>query len=223
MSNIKKMISSWTATFFEANTGNDALIQLEGKKFEIPVFQRPYSWGEHQVTKLISDLFMAFQSSNGNPIEDVYFIGTMQLSVKNDVYEVIDGQQRLSTFLLLMKVLSEKESMVSFTFPFDFLSTKVNGGSQQELLQDFREQSKGGSLYEENAKLIGRLLEEKKEGADFEVCWNDFRRFICSQVVFIVIETTASLSKQLQIFPVQKAKYSSSSCSWHLSNSDHSF
>lgn len=66
-------------------------------KYEIPIYQRNYAWEEKQITQLIDDIYV----SNGT-----YFLGNLIVNQKeSDVYEVIDGQQRLTTLYLLEKYL----------------------------------------------------------------------------------------------------------------------
>ena len=75
-------------------------------KFLIPDYQRPYSWEREQCETLWEDILAfaypidhAFNANN-----DRYFLGTI-LTFQNDYYEseVIDGQQRLITFLLMLR------------------------------------------------------------------------------------------------------------------------
>ena len=76
------------------------------KQYIIPAYQRAYSWEESACKELFEDLKNAYFS---NP-KDGYFLGNIviALSVDNrNKLEVIDGQQRLTTLTLLMKVLWE--------------------------------------------------------------------------------------------------------------------
>jgi len=75
-------------------------------QYIIPEYQRAYSWGEAECKELFEDLKNAYYS---NP-EDGYFLGNVVIALNlkaKDKLEVIDGQQRLTTLTLLMKVLSE--------------------------------------------------------------------------------------------------------------------
>ena len=66
-------------------------------KYEIPIYQRNYAWEEKQIQQLIDDIY----TSDGT-----YFLGNLIVNQKEpDVYEVIDGQQRLTTLYLLEKYL----------------------------------------------------------------------------------------------------------------------
>jgi len=69
----------------------------------VPSYQRPYSWGEKECSELWEDLKFRFYDDSS----DEYFLGNIVLakSNQNDVIEVIDGQQRLITLTILLKVL----------------------------------------------------------------------------------------------------------------------
>ena len=75
-------------------------------KFLIPDYQRPYSWENEQCETLWADICaFAFPFDHAfNPNGDQYFLGTI-LTFPNSSYEseVIDGHQRLVTFLLMLR------------------------------------------------------------------------------------------------------------------------
>ena len=76
--------------------------------FEIPTYQRPYSWEKEQVGELVDDLLNAMERNDQEP----YFLGSIVL-VKDEMdskSEVIDGQQRLTTLSMLFCVLRELAS-----------------------------------------------------------------------------------------------------------------
>ncbi|GHP94230.1 DUF262 domain-containing protein [Helicobacter pylori] len=75
--------------------------------YQIPIYQRPYQWGKEQCKELLNDLFKNYEDYR----EDDYFCGSLVLIAisedsKAKTYDVVDGQQRLSTFILLAKVLA---------------------------------------------------------------------------------------------------------------------
>lgn len=73
------------------------------EQYVIPSYQRPYSWEYDQCFQLYNDVVAAFESRQD------YFIGNIIIakSTANKEYlEVVDGQQRLITTLLIFKVLS---------------------------------------------------------------------------------------------------------------------
>ena len=77
------------------------LLQYE---FVIPEFQRPYSWDKEKCVQLWEDL-ESFLGGNDNE----YFLGSIVVyptsGEGNKIMSVIDGQQRLTTLLLLLKVM----------------------------------------------------------------------------------------------------------------------
>ncbi|GAA9514934.1 hypothetical protein BTM469_09830 [Helicobacter pylori] len=77
--------------------------------YQIPIYQRPYQWTEKNCEKLLDDLFSSYECYK----ESDYFCGSLVLiAIGKDsetnakTYDVVDGQQRLSTFILLAKVLA---------------------------------------------------------------------------------------------------------------------
>lgn len=71
--------------------------------YEIPVYQRNYAWEKDEISAIIHDVDDSFHKNSNQ----VYYIGTLVTYNKGDrVYEVIDGQQRLTTIFLILKVLS---------------------------------------------------------------------------------------------------------------------
>ncbi len=77
--------------------------------YQIPDYQRPYQWTEKNCEKLLDDLFSSYEYYK----ESGYFCGSLVLIVigtdsetNAETYDVVDGQQRLSTFILLAKVLA---------------------------------------------------------------------------------------------------------------------
>ena len=75
--------------------------------FSIPLYQRKYSWGEKQWEELFSDLFHSFAKADMNT--DYWGnIIVYKKDSEND-YELVDGQQRIITLLLLIASLGDIE------------------------------------------------------------------------------------------------------------------
>lgn len=85
----------------ERTIGN---ILTEQIRYEIPPYQRPYSWKKENVQQLIEDVWEAYE---GNDKE--YFIGSLITieKEKNQCYDVVDGQQRLTTLNLIFARLRD--------------------------------------------------------------------------------------------------------------------
>lgn len=102
-------------TFESAKYNIRSLLQNEredrdrGKNYFIPPSQRKYDWNTNEVKKLIDDVFVVYSQKQKKEF-DPYFIGGIVLSLESMLgeerskksFEVIDGQQRLTTIVLLL-------------------------------------------------------------------------------------------------------------------------
>jgi hypothetical protein len=74
--------------------------------YEVPIYQRNYAWEEDEISALIQDVYDAYFQNRNVISKSTYFIGTLVSYHKGDqVYEVIDGQQRLTTINLVLSAL----------------------------------------------------------------------------------------------------------------------
>lgn len=70
-------------------------------KYVVPIYQRKYSWTDKEIEQLLEDIINREEN-------DKYFLGTLTVDKKEDGrYEVIDGQQRLTTLCLIMIYLNK--------------------------------------------------------------------------------------------------------------------
>jgi hypothetical protein len=93
--------------------------------FVIPEYQRSYSWNITQCDKLWQDV-EAFIESDGN---DPYFFGTIIVDCsKDNEFSLIDGQQRTTTFLILLKALLIRLNEVIKKIPSDEESESLKAG-----------------------------------------------------------------------------------------------
>ena len=69
--------------------------------YKIPSYQRPYSWERDEVEKFCEDIILSFKNN------DEYLLSSIILveHKKDKLYEVIDGQQRLTTISIFLSVL----------------------------------------------------------------------------------------------------------------------
>ncbi|MCT8698867.1 DUF262 domain-containing protein, partial [Glaesserella parasuis] len=74
-------------------------------KYIIPIYQRNYAWGIDEVELLISDLKEAYEKNKNSN----YYVGSLIVYRRGYyTFEVIDGQQRLTTFKILLKIIDEE-------------------------------------------------------------------------------------------------------------------
>ena len=76
--------------------------------YSVPVYQRPYSWESTQINVILDDILDAYKLPEAER-EEGYFIGSIYIHDRNEKlkgliqkYEIIDGQQRLTTISLLL-------------------------------------------------------------------------------------------------------------------------
>ncbi len=83
---------------------HELFIREEKCTYEIPVYQRNYAWEKDEISALIHDVDDSFRKDPNL----VYYIGTLVTYDKKDrVFEVIDGQQRLTTLFIILKALNQ--------------------------------------------------------------------------------------------------------------------
>lgn len=153
----------------------------------IPEYQRPYSWEYEHCFKLYNDLIEGFNSS-----ED-YFIGNLIIAKsENDNYEldVIDGQQRLTTIFLMIRILSLFTDDELFKNDFE----KILGGmSRKTRKYEYRIKTEVFESNDENMiedvlkydkdKFEELIIEFTNKNGDFKVK-NDFNKFQQNSLYF---------------------------------------
>ena len=101
----------------------------------VPIYQSNYAWSETQIEQLIEDIEGSIDSFNKN-----YFLGNLIVNqMDNNVYEVIDGQQRLTTLYLIEKYLGIVFVKEALRFEAREKSNRtlsyVSDSSNQELIE----------------------------------------------------------------------------------------
>ncbi|MFP6109220.1 DUF262 domain-containing protein [Helicobacter pylori] len=206
----------------ESNDLNLRDILKDELYYQIPIYQRPYQWTEENCEKLLDDLFFNYEDDR----ESDYFCGSLVLilisedSKKAKTYDIVDGQQRLSTFILLAKVLavlySERlteeskdylqESLITKYGKKDRLNFNAIGFNSkkdfQYALTSFNDAPIGNNKnnYLKNAVCLKNYL-RKKEIENI----NDFIEWLYLKVVFITI-ICPDADKALRIFNVLNAR-----------------
>lgn len=96
-------------------------------KFTIEAYQRGYRWGKDEVEYLLEDI-------NEIPDGQKYCLQPVVVKNVNDTYELIDGQQRLTTLYLIMKYLN---AYVDIKFSIEYATRKSENGhiGSKELLE----------------------------------------------------------------------------------------
>jgi uncharacterized protein with ParB-like and HNH nuclease domain len=76
--------------------------------YEVPNYQRPYSWDDERVDQLWDDIYDSFKDWTIDPNNsEAYFLGSIILIKNNDHFDIVDGQQRLTTLTILFSVVRD--------------------------------------------------------------------------------------------------------------------
>lgn len=147
----------------------------------IPSYQRPYKWTEKNIRELILDIQKGIEDANKYP-NFKYRVGTVILYQENDTkpYEIVDGQQRILSFLLLKLCLNPDFtcSLLSATF-----SDKVTLGNLHSNSDRIRE-------------WCSSVDDGVKEAFDK----------VLSEVLEVVVLTVNELSEAFQLFDSQNTR-----------------
>lgn len=115
---------------------DDVTIFDTNAHYVIPRYQRAYAWEDKEIVQLIDDINDIDSSAN-------YFVGSLVVSKvqgKTETYEVVDGQQRLTTlFILLQYLVSEGvlEGELGQTLSFDYrFKSQYTLSNIQQILAD---------------------------------------------------------------------------------------
>ena len=74
--------------------------------FRIPVYQRNYDWSESNCNRLLDDIYGIMQSGDKHFLGTIVFMAAKSGGFALQEYIIIDGQQRLTTLMLILKALS---------------------------------------------------------------------------------------------------------------------
>lgn len=186
------------------------LKELLDQKYKIDFYQREYVWQTKQIEDLLVDLSSAFLA-NWSPEDNLdkgrqynpYFMGEVILSTKEGFFTIIDGQQRMTTFTLLLIYLKRHYSTVDkfpdikrWVYELEYGTTKFN--------LDIKEREKcmcslldtGEYSCSENDSVSIKNIVGRYE--DIHKCWNEkinesnvvsFTYWILNKVIFSQVIT----------------------------------
>lgn len=111
----------------------------DGYFIKIPDYQRPYVWNAEKVETLINDLQYHIEHNSGQ----TYYMGSILFFCQNGGYEIIDGQQRLSSLLILDKIANNRQSILAnhndkVQFYFNSPISKKNIVEVKNFVKDYK-------------------------------------------------------------------------------------
>ncbi|ENA1795425.1 DUF262 domain-containing protein, partial [Flavobacterium psychrophilum] len=164
---------------------------LSEGKYNIPIYQRNYAWGEREITQLIQDIV----DYSSKEIKTNYYLGTLVVYERKTqsslVYETIDGQQRLTTLSILLSVLKNEYNLQNspanwFKLNLEFDSRINSTDTLQALFFDNKLDYKNynpeiNQAYIDIKKVLDRILKESKQTVD-EFCEYLFEKVMILRV-----------------------------------------
>ena len=121
---------------------------LNEDTYAIPLYQRNFAWTYDEIEQLLNDVADAFQENRDN-----YYIGTLVVNKENDIFKIIDGQQRTTALNLIALALKhefgfDRLKAVNLTFPARkksndniqklFINEKISEDDENELTRGYR-------------------------------------------------------------------------------------
>lgn len=135
---------------------------LNEDTYAIPLYQRNFAWTYDEIEQLLNDVADAFQENRDN-----YYIGTLVVNKENDIFKIIDGQQRTTALNLIALALKHEfgfDSLkaVNLTFPARKKSNKniQDLFAKQEISEDDENELTRGYGYAKDA--LKKVLEERR-------------------------------------------------------------
>ena len=120
---------------------------LNEDTYAIPLYQRNFAWTYDEIEQLLNDVADAFQENRDN-----YYIGTLVVNKENDIFKIIDGQQRTTALNLIALALKhefgfDRLKAVNLTFPARkksneniqklFIKQKISEDDENELTRGY--------------------------------------------------------------------------------------
>lgn len=156
------------------SNGNETFLSLKEiflhDYYEIPRYQRNYAWKKDEIDTLIDDIYENSVFSPNVP----YYVGTLIVSKRIDetakkIFETIDGQQRLTTFTLLLCLLKNlyqnernKQYLSSFSLNLSFKSRKESDNYLKYIYSNFYTKKDYSELFDkdliEGYELLGKAV-----------------------------------------------------------------
>ncbi len=93
------------------------------EKITIPEYQRPYVWTPKEINKLLIQLKQHKDRTEEKPL---FYLGCIVLHKKENLLEIIDGQQRLTTLQILSFIKSKSDFGIKYSHPISLKNIKVN-------------------------------------------------------------------------------------------------
>ena len=178
--------------------------ELMGLHLAVPDYQRRYCWGKKQVELLLEDIGSVLEPENPKQSEQPpLFLGTVIVHKDNDLDNLVDGQQRCLTLLLVLKVLYKlaKKDHSSINGMKTLLDSKFSHSLSQQCLASNYQQIHAHFASKTDLDAVG-ILDSLNEKLEFVLITI---RLIDQAFAFFDSQNTAG--KRLSEFDLLKARH----------------
>ena len=145
----------------------ESLVGGENKVFEVPLFQRNYSWDKESCEQLFNDILNAFLNNETYYIGNFMFYNSTEINPNYTKFILIDGQQRITSLLLLLCAIRDifpKMSYINKDFlinPYAPEQYKCKLKQNYNDLEDFKE-----------------IIDNKKNNSKNSPIYNAYNKFV---------------------------------------------
>lgn len=106
------------------------------KKFRIPIYQRLYEWEDEQLLGLLEDMKAYFKNTEG---DNLYYLGMMTVSPSKDgIADLVDGQQRFTTLMLLGIAMRNKWNNFITTDRLSFIAREDDQAYLEWIIRNYK-------------------------------------------------------------------------------------
>lgn len=185
--------------------------------YQIPDYQRPYSWETKQVEELWDDIYSAMEKG-----EQTYFLGATILTETGEGhYDVVDGQQRITTLMILFCVLRDLnlannnvvcnaiKSLIDNKYRLRLITQSHNQGKfENEILEGVKFPKEHLTDKDREANLFintALVFKERLEAIGEQTLIDKFVGYLMGQVVMIAI-ISSNQAFAIRLFQVLNAR-----------------
>ncbi len=166
------------------------------ERYRIPIYQRPYEWAEKNINDFLNTIFEAFSAKSevdAGRYEKSVFFGTIQFNKETkdaNILDIVDGQQRLTTFLLLLDVLQKE---IIKNHPGENNNDYSNTIDSEEFKKVLSETQikKVSSKYSKNKEQLRKATSEyyEQEFKDKTNFYSELKDFVLDNIYFVILTT----------------------------------
>lgn len=156
---------------------------LKIEELTIPSYQRPYKWTLKNISDMMQDIDDAMKMQDSLHGSDYrYRFGTIILNIENDTYEIVDGQQRTVSLLLLSDIVFDNENFPLLSKQFG----NINKTTESNIIRNYR--------------YIKEYVENKPDG------YKDKLKDLLKTTLEVVAFSVDKISEAFQLFDCQNTR-----------------